>query len=78
MLLTVVVIVVATIAVAALEVWLFWLAGKQFDRRRAYRRHDAPSPGRTTHLRSRRRPRGLASAARFPLDLVKDGRRTQV
>jgi hypothetical protein len=61
MLLTIVIILVATIALAALEVWLFWLAGKRVDRRREYRRDDAQSTGSTgsvTHLRSRPRRRG--------------------
>jgi hypothetical protein len=61
MLLTILIILVATIALAALEVWLFWLAGKRVDRRRAYRRDDAPlrgSTGSVTHLRSRSRRRG--------------------
>jgi hypothetical protein len=56
-----VIILVATIALAALEVWLFWLAGKRVHRRRAFRRNDAQSTGSSgsvTHLRSRPRRRG--------------------
>src|SRR5436305_2518597 len=41
MLITIGVILVATIAVAALEIWLFWRLGEREDRRR--------SQGRTAH-----------------------------
>jgi hypothetical protein len=43
MLLTIGIILVATIAVAALEVWLFWLAGERVDRRRGSRRDPTPT-----------------------------------
>jgi hypothetical protein len=38
MLLTIGIILVATVALATLEIWLIWLAGERVDRLRAYRR----------------------------------------
>jgi hypothetical protein len=62
MLLTILIILVATIALAALEVWLFWLAGERVDRRLAYRRdRRRPRRNRTVTTAPRRRAGGLAS-----------------
>jgi Domain of unknown function (DUF4440) len=60
MLLTIGIILVATVALAALEVWLFWLAGQRVDRRRTYRRNHTPTSrtGSVTHLQRRPRRRG--------------------
>lgn len=40
MLLTITLILVAMLALAALELWLFWRVGGRDDRRRAHRRRD--------------------------------------
>jgi hypothetical protein len=62
MLLTIGIILVATIALAATEVWLFWLAGQRVDRRRGYRR-DRPRPRRNRAVTTAAGRRGGALAS---------------
>jgi hypothetical protein len=51
MLLTTIFILVVTIALAALEIWLFWQSGERDDRRRIRERHGVDSSIARTGLK---------------------------
>jgi hypothetical protein len=58
MLLTITLILVAMVLLAALEIWLFWQLGERDDRRRIRKRREPRSSERWTgrrHVRSQRR-----------------------